>query len=223
MPIPLSPGQKSEHLRVAGPVGNLEVVLDFPSGDARGIALIAHPHPLYGGSLDNKVAQTLAKTLVELGYVSLRSNFRGVGASEGEHGSGTGEVDDLVFLAGYVRERFNAQTLGSQPIVLAGFSFGAFVQTQVGERLRAAGHAIERMILVGVADGDVGGGRSYRAAAVPNDTIVIHGEVDDTVPLANVLAWARPQELPVIVAPGCDHFFNRKLHVIRAIIKNQWR
>lgn len=218
MPIPLSPGQKSEHLLVAGPVGNLEVVLDFPGGDARGVALVAHPHPLYGGSLDNKVAQTLAKTLVELGYVGVRTNFRGVGASAGEHANGAGETDDLVSLAGYLHERFRAPAL-----VLAGFSFGAFVQTQVGERLRAAGHAIERMILVGLADGEVGGGRSYRAASVPNDTIVIHGEIDETVPFANVLAWARPQELPVTVAPGCDHFFNRKLHIIRAIIKNQWR
>jgi uncharacterized protein len=217
VPIPLSATQASEHLLVAGPAGNLEVVLDFPP-DARGVALVAHPHPLYGGSLDNKVAQTLAKTMVELGYISLRSNFRGVGASEGEHAGGAGEIDDWIALATYARDRF-----GPQPTVLAGFSFGAYVQTHVGERLRAQSHAPERMILVGVADGTVTEGRRYGAATVPNDTIVIHGELDETVPLANVLAWARPQDLAVTVAPGCDHFFHRKLHLIRAIIKNQWR
>ena len=78
------------------------------------------------------------------------------------------------------------------------------------------------MVLVGVADGLVTGGRSYQAGQVPADTIVIHGEHDETVPLANVLEWARPQELPVIVVPGADHFFHRRLHLLKALIKRQW-
>lgn len=213
MAIPLAPGKRAEHTSLAGASGPLEAVLDFPSGAPRALALVAHPHPLFGGSLDNKVAQTLAKTLVELGCVSLRPNFRGVGGSAGTHDHGEGETDDLVLLAGHLRERF-----GALPLVLAGFSFGAYVQTRVATRVAPA-----RVILVGVADGPVSGGRAYNAEPVPADTIVIHGETDDTVPLANVLAWARPQELPVTVAPGCDHFFHRKLHLIRNIVRAAWR
>jgi alpha/beta superfamily hydrolase len=79
------------------------------------------------------------------------------------------------------------------------------------------------MALVGVPDGLVTGGRTYQSEPVPPDTIVIHGELDETAPLANTLAWARPQELPVVVVPGADHFFHRKLHLIKSIIKGQWR
>jgi alpha/beta superfamily hydrolase len=211
-----------ERLLLEGPAGDIETVIDFPAGSEhgdglhgapRGVALIAHPHPLFGGSLDNKVAQTLAKTFVELGYVALRPNFRGVGASAGEHDGGRGEVEDLLIILEYARERFHA----GAP-VLAGFSFGAYVQTLV-----ARSAAPERMALVGVAAGFVSGGRSYTSETVPPDSVVIHGELDDTVPLANVLAWARPQELPVIVVPGADHFFHRRLHIIKSIIKGAWR
>ena len=177
------------------------------------MALIAHPHPLFGGSLDNKVAQTLAKTFVELGYVALRPNFRGVGASAGAHDEGRGEADDLVAILEYARARFHAQSP-----VLAGFSFGAYVQTLVAHRVKP-----ERMALVGVAAGFVSGGRSYTSEPVPPDSILIHGELDETVPLANVLAWARPQELPVVVVPGADHFFHRRLHIIKSIIKGSWQ
>jgi hypothetical protein len=211
---------QGEQVLVAGPVGNIEVVIDHPTGfaqegdeeAARGIALVAHPHPLFGGTLDNKVAQTLAKTMTELGYVALRPNFRGVGRTEGEHDHGMGETDDLVAVLEYAQNRF-----GDGPPVLAGFSFGAFVQTLVGKRIMPA-----RMVLVGVADGLVTAGRTYTAQKVPEDTIVIHGELDETVPLANVLEWARPQELPVVVMPGADHFFHRRLHLLKRIIKNQW-
>jgi alpha/beta superfamily hydrolase len=189
-------------------------VIDQPAGGAaRGVALIAHPHPLFGGSLDNKVVQTMAKTFVELGYVALRPNFRGVGASAGEHDAGQGETDDLLVILEYAQARFHAETP-----VLAGFSFGAYVQTLVARRATP-----ERMALVGVAAGFVSGGRSYTAEPVPANSIVIHGELDETVPLANVLAWARPQDLPVVVVPGADHFFHRRLHIIKNIIKGSWQ
>jgi len=211
---------------VDGPAGRIEVAIDEPSSPAdergspadeparaaRGIALIAHPHPLYGGTLDNKVTQTLAKIFVELGYIALRPNFRGVGGTEGEHDHGIGETDDLVRVAEYARTRS-----GELSLVLAGFSFGAYVQTRVAKRL-----SVERMVLIGVPTGLVAAGRRYEIETVAADTIVIHGEVDETVLLANVLDWARPQELPIIVAPGCDHFFHRKLHLIRSIIRGQW-
>jgi alpha/beta superfamily hydrolase len=212
---------KPERLAVDGPAGRIEIVVDHPAGfptdgaeePARGIALVAHPHPLFGGALDNKVAQTLARAFTELGYVAVRPNFRGVGASEGSHDHGDGETDDLVRVADWALGRF-----GPLPVVLAGFSFGAYVQTRVAKRLQA-----ERLVLVGVPDGLVTGGRTYRTETVPADTVVIHGELDETAPLANVLGWARPQELPVVVVPGADHFFHRRLHLIRDIIKRQWK
>jgi hypothetical protein len=211
-----------ERVLLDGAAGKIECVINLPGGGEHkggfhdapgGVALVAHPHPLFGGSLDNKVAQTLAKAFVELGYVALRPNFRGVGASTGAHDEGRGEADDLLAVLEYARARFHA----GAP-VLAGFSFGAYVQTLVAQRIRP-----ERMALVGVAAGFVSGGRSYTSAPVPADSIIIHGELDATVPLANLLAWARPQELPVVVVPGADHFFHRRLHLIRNIIKGSWR
>jgi alpha/beta superfamily hydrolase len=213
---------KPERLAVDGPAGRIEVVVDYPSvfptegaaeEAARGIALVAHPHPLFGGTLDNKVAQTLARTFTELGYIAVRPNFRGVGATEGEHDHGDGETDDLVRVVDWALGRF-----GPLPVALAGFSFGAYVQTRVAKRVEA-----ERLALVGVPDGLVTGGRTYRTEPVPADTIVIHGELDETAPLANALEWARPQELPIVVVPGADHFFHRRLHLIRDIIKRQWK
>jgi uncharacterized protein len=196
-----------ERIIIAGEAGRIETVLDRPEGEARGVALVAHPHPLYGGTLDNKVVQTLAKTFVELGYAALRPNFRGVGASEGVHDEGLGETEDLLRVVDHARKDF-----GGLPLVLAGFSFGAAVQTQVAQRTQAS-----RLVLVGVAVG------RFPSETVPPDSIVIHGELDQTVPLSKVLDWARPQELPVIVIPGADHFFHLRLHVIKNIVKNSWR
>src|SRR5262245_65791139 len=107
-----------------GPAGKIECVVDEPAGTPRGVALVAHPHPLFGGTLDNKVAQTLARAFVELGYTAWRPNFRGVGASEGVHDEGRGEVDDMAAVL---------EAAGSGKPVLAGFSFGAAVQTHVAQ------------------------------------------------------------------------------------------
>ncbi|HMA88286.1 MAG TPA: alpha/beta fold hydrolase [Burkholderiales bacterium] len=191
---------------VAGPAGRLECAIDGPAGEASGIALIAHPHPQFGGTLDNKVVQTLARAFVELGCVALRPNFRGVGASEGVYDEGRGEVEDLAAVLDWGRREF-----GALPVALAGFSFGAAMQARLAARA-----APQRMALVGVAAG------SFEVPVVPPDTLVIHGEQDETVPLAAVLAWARPQELPVVVVPGADHFFHRKLPVLRAIVRQRW-
>lgn len=209
----------AEHVFVTGPAGRIETVIDHPDVDEpRGIALVAHPHPVYGGTLDNKVAQTLARTFAELGYVALRANFRGVGETDGEHDHGDGETDDLLAVIDYAVARF-----GRLPVVLGGYSFGAHVQTQVAKRLADAGTAPERLVLVAPAAGFVSGGRQYSSLTVPASTLVIHGEQDTTVPLANVLDWLRPQDIPVTVIPGTDHFFHRKLGLLKSIIKGQWR
>jgi alpha/beta superfamily hydrolase len=193
----------TRRVQVAGPAGSIECAVDAPEGNSRGLALVAHPHPLFGGTLDNKVAQTLARAFVELGYTAWRPNFRGVGASAGTHDNGRGEVDDLAAVIAHAR---------AEKPVLAGFSFGAAVQAQLAQRV-----APERMVLVGVAVTHVD------VPPVPADTILIHGEEDTTVLLADVLAWARPQDLPVVVVPGADHFFHRRLQILRAIIQNGWR
>jgi alpha/beta superfamily hydrolase len=188
---------------VAGPAGRIECAVDKPEAPARGAALIAHPHPLFGGSLDNKVVQTLARAFVELGYESWRPNFRGVGQTEGVHDEGRGELEDLEAVV---------KTVQAKKLVLAGFSFGAALVARLAEKVEE-----EWLVLVGV------GITRLVAPAVPPGTLVIHGENDDTVPLAAVLDWARPQDLPVVLVPGADHFFHRRLHVLKRIVQQNWR
>jgi alpha/beta superfamily hydrolase len=202
----------TEKFTLAGTVGSLECVLDLPEGAPRGIALVAHPHPLYGGTMDNKVAATLARTFVALGYVAARFNFRGVGASSGVHDEGIGETDDMLLMFEHMQARYPGL-----PVALSGFSFGTFVQARLQQRLAAEGRPAERLVLIGTAAG------KWPVPEVPADTIVIHGEVDDTITLAQVLDWARPQDLPVIVIPGADHFFHRKLGHIKNLVIQLWR
>ena len=204
-------------VRFAGEAGDIETIVEDP-GTPRGIALICHPHPLFGGANTNKVTQTLARTFTRLGYVALRPNFRGVGGSAGTHADGRGETDDMLAVLAAARQAY-----GELPVVLAGFSFGAYVQTRVAQALAAEGRPAQRLVLVGTAAGFVEGARQYDVQAVADDTIVIHGAADTTVPLANVLAWAEPLDLPVVVVPGADHFFHRRLHLIRDIITRAWR
>jgi len=188
---------------VAGPAGRIECAVDAPDRPARGVALIAHPHPLFGGTLDNKVVQTLARAFVDLGYETWRPNFRGVGQTEGVHDEGRGELEDLHSIVKFLKP---------EHLILAGFSFGAAVVGQLAQRVKP-----ERMVLVGL------GVTRLPVPDVPPDTLLIHGENDDTVPLAAVLDWARPQELPVVLVPGADHFFHRKLQVLRTIVQSNWR
>ena len=198
---------------IAGEVGQLECKCDLPSDSApRGIALIAHPHPLYGGTMDNKVIQTLARAFTTLGYVSVRMNFRGVGASAGVHDAGVGETNDMALLHTHMTQQYP-----NLPLALAGFSFGTFVQAQLQQRLIALHTPAERLALIGTAAG------KWQLPEVAADTILIHGEEDDTIPLSDVLNWARPQDIPVIVIPGADHFFHRKLHHIKQLIIQLWR
>ena len=193
---------------IDGAAGALEVVINAPLTTLSGIALIAHPLPLEGGTLDNKVVYTLAKTFFALGYAAVRFNFRGVGASAGVFDEGNGETDDALAALAHGRRRYG----NALPIVLAGFSFGSFVQTRVAHRVNA-----ERMVLIAPAV------NRFPTERVPPDTIVVHGEQDDVVPLADVFAWARPQELPIIVFPGCGHFFHGRLPQLQRAITGEWQ
>jgi alpha/beta superfamily hydrolase len=201
-----------ERILIQGPSGDIEVFVE-PNENPAGIIIVGHPHPLFGGSADNKVVTTLARAFREMGCVTLRPNFRGVGASVGEHDHGVAETADMHAVYAYARQRW-----GALPLYLAGFSFGAFVITRLAKRLAEEGDPARRLVLVGTAAGFVEGLRSYQTEAVAPDTIVIHGSKDETVRLDNVLQWAEPLELPVIVVPGADHFFHRRLHIIRDII-----
>jgi alpha/beta superfamily hydrolase len=208
-PVEIRPMPVSSLARVMieGPAGAIETDINDPGGARRGFALIAHPNPLEGGTKDNKVVTTLARTFFALGYVAVRPNFRGVGASAGEHDQGRGETDDLLAVAAYLRRQY-----GGLPFVLAGFSFGSFVQTRVAQRLQP-----ERMVLVGPAV------NRFPAETVPAGTLVIHGEHDDVVPLAAVLDWARPQPLPIVVVPGGEHFFHGRLNLLSDIVVRYFR
>ena len=202
----------SHKFTLDGHAGKMQCLLDLPDSEPRGIALVAHPHPLYGGTMENKVAQTLARTFVNLGYAAARFNFRGVGESEGVHDDGKGEVDDMAIMYEHMRARYP-----DLPVTLTGFSFGTFVQAQFQQRLIAEGRPAERLVLVGTAAG------KWPMPPVPQDSILIHGELDDTITLQEVYDWARPLDIPVIVIPGADHFFHRKLGHIKNLVAQMWR
>jgi alpha/beta superfamily hydrolase len=196
------PAVSLARVMVDGTAGRIETDVNDPGSSRRGIALIAHPNPLQGGTKDNKVVTTLAKAFFALGYVAARPNFRGIGATEGMHDGGRGESDDLVAVARHLKTMY-----GDPPLVLAGFSFGAFVQTRVAMQIEA-----ERLVLVGPAV------NRFPAETVPAGTLVIHGERDDVVPLTAVLDWARPQNLAVVVVPGGEHFFHGRLNLLSDIV-----
>jgi hypothetical protein len=175
----------------------------------RGVAVICHPHPQHGGTMDNKVAQTLARAFVQLGYRAVRFNFRGVGRSEGQWDEGRGEIDDALAVIA-------AQRDAHRPLALAGFSFGGYVASQAAARL-AEDAPVERLVLVGPST------QNFQVPLVPADTLVVHGEVDEVVPLTATLDWARPQHLPVVVVPGVGHFFHGQLSLLKSIVVGAWR
>jgi alpha/beta superfamily hydrolase len=195
------------HRLVPGPAGAIECAIDAPATPERGVAVICHPHPQHGGTMDNKVAQTLARAAVALGWRSVRFNFRGVGASEGSWDEGRGEIDDALAVIAAMRR-------DGEPLLLAGFSFGAYVASQAALRLPDDAKP-QRLALVGPST------QRQRMPAVPADTVVIHGEADDVVPLSATLEWARPQALPVIVFPGTGHFFHGQLGLLKNVLVQQ--
>ena len=198
---------QTERLVIAGPAGDLALSLDAAAHGlpARGLAVIAHPHPLFGGTMDNKVVQTLVRAFTSLGYRCVRFNFRGVAPSAGAWDEGHGEIDDMLAV-------IQAQRQAGEPLVLAGFSFGGYVTSQAARRLAEAGQPADRLVLIAPATS------RFDVAPVPDDTLVIHGEADDTVPLQATLDWARPQALPVVVPPGVGHFFHGQLTLLKQIV-----
>ncbi len=203
---------QTESRLIDGPVGAIELAIDRPDGTARATALIAHPHPLHGGALTNKVVQTLARAAVLAGMVAVRFNFRGVGRSGGHYDEGRGEVDDLMAVV--------QSEAPSGSLVMAGFSFGSFVVSQALQRLHP-GRDVRHVVLVGTAASRFS--VSPIAEELRSRTLVVHGELDDTVPLSAVMDWARPQSLPVLVVPGGGHFFHGQLPLLRELVWRHWR
>ena len=189
---------------ISGAAGNLEGIVHLPEETARAIAVVAHPLPTMGGTMENKVSVMLAKTFAELGCISLRFNFRGVGESEGEFTGGEGEEQDMIAVVRYAKEQFGEEL----PLLLSGFSFGGYVAA------RAAGYLHpQHLVLAAPAVG------RFAMPAVSPDTLVIHGEYDDVVPLADALEWARPQHLPIVVLPQAEHYFHGRLTQLRDIVR----
>lgn len=201
---------QTEKRLIEGPVGAIECAIDQPAAERalRGVAVICHPNPTQGGTMDNKVVQTLARAFLQLGYRTVRFNFRGIGRSQGGWDEGRGEVDDALAVIAAYRE-------AGLPLALAGFSFGGYVASRAHQAL-PEDQRPERLALVGPA------ASRFDMAPVPADTLVVHGEVDDVVPLAAVLDWARPQALPVTVVPGVGHFFHGQLPLLRDIVVRGW-
>jgi uncharacterized protein len=200
----------TQRFSIPGAAGAIEIAVDEPQasiGVFKGVAVIAHPHPLFGGTMDNKVVQTIARAFVQCGWRAVRFNFRGVGASEGAHDEGRGELHDMLAV---VKDQ-----APDGPLALAGFSFGAFLTSHAVAQLEGQ-RSLEKIVLVGTA--------ASRFSVAPlaqqlhSRTLVVHGEVDDTVPLSSVMDWARPQNLPVTVIPGVEHFFHGQLPLLRGLV-----
>ena len=202
----------TEKFELAGPAGRIQAQRDRPEAPAQGVAVIAHPHPLFGGTMDNKVVQTLARAFVQSGWTAVRFNFRGVGHSEGAYDNGHGEVEDMLAVV--------TGAAADGPLALAGFSFGAYVTARVVGALAAA-RDLRRIVLVGTA------ASRFEVPAIPADlhdrTLVVHGEHDDTVPLVAAMDWARPQTLPVTVVPGGGHFFHGQLPLLKSLVLRHLR
>jgi len=198
---------QTQSLTLQGGAGAIEALIDEPQGDVQGVAVLAHPHPLFGGAMTNKVVQTLARACVQAGWRAVRFNFRGVGASAGVYDEGRAETEDLLAVV--------EQVAPQGPLVLGGFSFGSYVTSHAIARLHAS-RDLQSLLLIGTA------ASRFQVASIPADlharTLVVHGEQDDTVPLSAVMDWARPQILPVTVVPAGGHFFHGQLPLLKNLV-----
>lgn len=206
----------SKKAMIPGPVGLIEALLDEPNLEALnvlslqeplGTAVLCHPHPLHGGSMDNKVIQTLARAYLQAGWRVVRFNFRGVGQSAGSYGESLGELEDALSVI--------SSQAPSGALSLAGFSFGAMTVAKILHRLDGA-REIKKVVLVGIAV------TRFEVPAIDPrlhpHTLLIHGCEDDTVPLQLVMDWAAPQILPITVVPQTGHFFHGQLPLLKGLV-----
>jgi len=189
---------------IAGAAGDIELIVDLPAAAPRAVAVCCHPHPLFGGTLTNKVIHTVARSFTTQGAAAVRFNFRGVGASQGAHDDGIGETEDLVTVAEWARSRWP-----DLPLWLGGFSFGSYVALRGAARLAPA-------LLVTVAP-PVGRWDFSSIAAPTFPWLVVQGSEDELVPAAGVVAWAQTLQPAVRIAmlDGATHFFHGRLHELQ--------
>ncbi|MHB1676438.1 MAG: alpha/beta hydrolase [Sulfuriferula sp.] len=192
---------KRAKLRIPCAIGHIETVLNDPGDTRRGLAFIAHPHPLHGGTLDNKVVQSIAQTCHDQAYVAVRPNFRGVGSSDGVYTGGSGETEDMLAVIAFVRSHYEA----TLPIVLVGFSFGSYVQHRVAQQI-----TVSKLLLIAPAV------NLYEFGSIPAHTAIIHGEDDEVVPFVAARNWAYSHDVAFQGIANAGHFFHGKLAELKA-------
>jgi uncharacterized protein len=211
---------RAERLAIEGPAGALQALIETPQTEhgepltVPAFAVVCHPHPLFGGTLDNKVVHTVARAFEHLGAPAIRFNFRGVAASAGSYDEGRGESEDTLAIIEFGRQRWPGA-----PLWLAGFSFGGAVAAQIAAAAKA-----ERLVLVapGITRLERADFDAARAAQPTCPWLIVQGDADDVVPAPAVLGWAAArQPLPgvpapvVTVLPGAGHFFHGRINELR--------
>jgi len=199
-----------------GLAGAIDCALDWPEGQPRGWALVLHPNPSQGGTRDNKVVTTIARACVQQGLLAVRPNFRGIGLSAGSFDEGRGELEDMAALVEQFRQRFAQVAAGRW--VLGGFSFGTSIGLQLYARWHAAGQPLPHVVILA---GSAALRFRHSNVMAPDDALVVHGEDDDVVPLEEVMQWARPIHMPVVVVPDAGHFFHGRLIVLRQLVQTR--
>lgn len=204
---------RTQKIVFQGQAGAIDCTVDFPDDDARGWALVLHPHPLHGGTRDNKVVTTISRSCVQSGLVAVRPNFRGVGASEGEFDAAVGETADMQQLVAQFEEAYPQAASGKW--VLAGFSFGTSVAAQLYSGRAEQGQTVpDALLLFGSAVERF----RFRDITIPDDTLLVHGEADDVVPLSEAMGFARTHQVPMVVVPEASHFFHGRLTMLKQLL-----
>lgn len=195
---------------VQGQAGRIEVRLIMPSQVLpNSVAVICHPHPLYGGTMDNKVVTTIARAFKEKNIATVLFNFRGVGQSDGVHDHARGEVDDLLTVVAWAKQQAQADSL-----YLAGFSFGSYIAAAAVPRLKAD-IILKKLYLIAPPVHHY----AFNALSLPiAQTLIVQGDEDEVVPAQEVFSWAEQQQLSIINFEGCSHFFHGRLVELRQSI-----
>jgi alpha/beta superfamily hydrolase len=201
-----------------GLAGVIDCALDWPEGAPTGWALVLHPNPSQGGTRDNKVVTTIARACVQHGLLAIRPNFRGIGSSGGTFDHGKGELLDMAALVEQFRVRY--PEIAAMPWVLGGFSFGTSIAVQLYAKWDRLQKNLPNIV---VLTGSAALRFRHSDVKAPEDALVIHGEVDEVVPLSEVMDWARPLGMPVVVIPEAGHFFHGKLLVLRQLVQTRLR
>lgn len=196
------------HFIIPGPAGDIEIATALPKEKQVLVTgVVCHPHPLYGGAMNNKVVTTLAKTMRSLGIATIRFNFRGVGQSAGSYAEGIGESEDLLAVLDWVK-----QVRPLDKVFLAGFSFGSYVAARVADQW-----PVSQLITVAppVNHFDFDNlSKSY------SPWLVVQGEQDEVVPAEEVFAWIKKQTFPIqlIKMPNASHFFHGHLIELQDLV-----